>query len=119
MRVKPSAERFRFADGPYRANASFDGTERRVIGMTPVEKYQLPTSNRLNVKYTYGLLRGARTKARDVDCIYEIEVSKDLYHTKTFDNVILTPGNTTALKAELIEKYKGTVKYPSEKEGAR
>jgi len=119
IRLLSNGDTLRYGNIDSRVNATFQGTEIRTIGMTPVLAYQLPTSSLRCEKYTSGYLRGSTIQVTERDCIYEVEVRKDLYHAKTFSNVILTPGKTTGLKAELTEMYPGTVKYPGEKGGAK
>lgn len=68
---------------------------------------------------------GTRLGARDAvpsteeSCVYEVEVRKTLYHSTTFERVLVRPGQTTTLKAVLVKQYAGTVKYPDEQGGAK
>lgn len=97
----------------------FLGKERTTLGMTPLEKFQLPATFTVTETLDYGWLGGTQLRSTEESCTYEVEVRKALYHSTTYERVLVRPGETTKLNAVLVKQYSGTVQYPDEKGGAK
>lgn len=97
----------------------FVSRERSTLGMTPLEKFQLPATFTVTKSVERGWGRGTQYRSTEESCVYEVEVRKTLYHSTTFERVLVRPGQTTTLKAVLVKQYAGTVKYPDEQGGAK
>lgn len=93
--------KLKFSDGPFKVNGDFGGSEWMKIGMAPISKYKLPTSNVITVKYVYGLLKGEKEKSASVDCIYDLKVEAKGKEPKIIKDIVLTTNNTASFNVSL------------------
>jgi hypothetical protein len=101
IKVKGKKEALRFTDGPFKVNGTYEGTDWKKIGTTPLSRYKLPVSNNVSIDYVYGVLRGTKNKTSVVDCVYDVKIEKEGLGQKMIDAVELTPGNEASFSVDL------------------
>jgi hypothetical protein len=101
IRVKGMKEALRFTDGPFKVNGTYEGTDWKKIGTTPLSRYRLPVSNTVSIEYVYGLLRGTKRKTSVIDCVYDVKIEKEGVGQKLIDSIELTPGNEASFSVDL------------------
>ena len=101
IKLKGIDDALRFADGPFKINGAYEGTDWKKIGTTPLKQYKLPVSNTVKIEYVYGWLRGTKQKISVIDCVYDVRIEKEDVGQKLIESVELTPDNEASFSVDL------------------